>query len=122
MNIQRFLSSARAAMSARRVYGKPFAADGVTIIPAASIAGGAGGGDDTSGNGGGGFGLHASPKGAWVIRDGEVSWKPAVDVNRIVVGGQVVALVAVLAARSVAKVYLESGGGRKRRRRGRRAG
>jgi hypothetical protein len=36
-----------------------------------------------------------------VIRDGAVSWQPAVDVTRIVLQGQVVAIVALLVARSL---------------------
>ena len=30
-----------------------------------------------------GFGLAGRPAGAWVIRDGEVTWKPAIDVTRL---------------------------------------
>jgi hypothetical protein len=36
-----------------------------------------------------------------VVKDGEVTWQPAVDVTRIVVGGQLLALVAILAVRSL---------------------
>lgn len=46
--------------------------------------------------GGGGFGLTARPTGAWIVEDGEVAWKPAIDVNRVVLGGQIVALTAIL--------------------------
>jgi enoyl-CoA hydratase len=35
-------------------------------------------------NGGGAFGIGAKPVGAYVIKDGDVSWQPAVDVNRII--------------------------------------
>jgi hypothetical protein len=38
----------------------------------------------------------ARPAGAWIVRDGEVSWRPAVDPNRIVLGGKIVAVVAPL--------------------------
>jgi hypothetical protein len=31
----------------------------------------------------------ARPVGAYVIKDGTVRWEPAVDVNRIVLGGQI---------------------------------
>ncbi len=45
-----------------------------------------GGGEGTSDVGeGGGFGVSARPVGAFVLRDGEATWKPAVDVTRIVV-------------------------------------
>ena len=45
---------------------------------------------------GGGFGVNARPSGAWIIEGDTVTWKPAVDVNRIVLGGQLVALAAIL--------------------------
>ena len=59
----------------------------VTLIPAALVAGGGAGGGDEAGNGGGGFGLRARPIGAWVIRDGDVSWRPAVDVTLLAAVG-----------------------------------
>ena len=53
------------------------------------MGGGAGGGtghDDKGQEGeGGGFGVSGRPAGAYVIQDGQVSWRPAVDPNRIVV-------------------------------------
>ncbi|BAL90989.1 hypothetical protein AMIS_57690 [Actinoplanes missouriensis 431] len=50
---------------------------------------------------GGGFGFSARPAGVYVIKDGCVSWRPAVNVNAIVAGGQLVLVVAFLVARSV---------------------
>jgi hypothetical protein len=39
----------------------------------------------------------ARPVGAYVIKpDGEVSWKPAIDVQRMVLGWQIVSALAVL--------------------------
>jgi hypothetical protein len=71
-------------------------------VPAAGVGGGGGGGagegpvpggaehPESTGKGyGSGFGLRARPAGAFVVREGEVSWKPAVDVNRIILGAQV---------------------------------
>ena len=46
--------------------------------------------------------------GAFIIRDGELSWRPAVDVNRIVLGGQVVVVVALLTARAIVKARSRS--------------
>ena len=46
-------------------------------------------------------GLTARPAGAYVISGDEVRWQPAVDVNRIVLGAQVVAVVALLVMRAV---------------------
>jgi hypothetical protein len=47
--------------------------------------------------------MTARPVGAFIIRDGELSWRPAVDINRIVLGGQVVAVVALLTVRTIIK-------------------
>ena len=92
-------------LSARQVFGDPIVADGVTVIPAARVGAGLGAG---SGEGqqkrsgsGFGYGFGARPAGAYVIRNGKVSWQPAVDVNRIVLGAQVVAAVVVLSVRAV---------------------
>jgi uncharacterized spore protein YtfJ len=92
----------RDVASVKRVYGEPYESGGVTVIPAASVRGGGGGGTGQSGEKesgrGGGFGAVARPSGAWIIENGNVTWKPVVDVNRIVLGGQIVALVAILVA------------------------
>ncbi len=90
------------------MFGEPYEKDGVTIIPAARVQGGAGagGGEDPQGQGkgsGSGFGMTARPVGAFIIRGGELSWRPAVDVNRIVLGGQVVVIVALLTVRAIVK-------------------
>jgi uncharacterized spore protein YtfJ len=82
-NIDELLQGARDAITVKRVYGDPVEAEGVTIVPAAAVRGGGGGGGDEENNGGGGFGLQARPAGAWVIRDGDATWKPAVDLNRV---------------------------------------
>ncbi|HZJ04243.1 MAG TPA: hypothetical protein VFD59_02080 [Nocardioidaceae bacterium] len=48
-------------------------------------AGGGTGRDDKGQEGeGGGFGISARPAGAYVIKDGHVDWRPAVDPNRMV--------------------------------------
>jgi uncharacterized spore protein YtfJ len=96
------------------VFTEPYERDGVTVIPAAKVQGGAGGGggeDPAHGatGGGSGFGLMARPAGAFIIRDGEVTWRPAVDVNRVILGGQIVAIAAVLAWRSVARAKARAG-------------
>ena len=38
-----------------------------------------------------------------MIREGNLTWQPAVDVNKIVLGMQVIAAIALLAWRSVAR-------------------
>ena len=97
------LEGARDAMTARTVFADPIERDGATIIPAAKVRGGGGGGGDSEDNAGGGFGLSASPVGAYVIRDGKISWEPAIDVNRAILGGQIVAIVLLLVLRSILK-------------------
>lgn len=94
------------------MFGEPYEKDGATIIPAARIQGGAGGGsgEDPQGQGkgsGSGFGITARPVGAFIIRDGQVSWRPAVDVTRIVLGGQMVAVVALLTVRTILKARIK---------------
>jgi len=88
--------------SVRRVYSEPYERDGVTVIPAAEVrvAGGLGRGSTAppaEGEGeGGGVGLSARPVGAYVIKDGTVTWEPAFDLSRVVFRGQLVGLVALL--------------------------
>ena len=89
MTVAGLVASARDALTVSRVFGQPYERDGVTVIPAASVRGGAGGGAgrkrETGEEGdGGGFGILARPAGAYVIKDGEARWHPAVDVQRIV--------------------------------------
>jgi uncharacterized spore protein YtfJ len=90
-------------MQPKQVFGEPIERDGVIYLPAAKVRGGGGGGGDTDGNGGGGFGLTARPAGMYVIRDGTAEWKPALDLNRVILGGQIVAIVALLVLRSILK-------------------
>jgi uncharacterized spore protein YtfJ len=97
VKVDELIEGARDAITVKRVYGDPVQENGVTLIPAASVRGGGGGGGDTEGNGGSGFGLTASPVGAYVIKGDEVSWKPAVNPNRMILGWQIVAALAVFA-------------------------
>jgi uncharacterized spore protein YtfJ len=108
MEVQDIIAQARDALTVKRVFGEPYEKDGVTIIPAARVQGGVGGGsgEDPQGQGkgsGSGFAMNARPVGAFIIRDGELSWRPALDVSRIVLGGQVVAIVALLTVRAIIK-------------------
>jgi uncharacterized spore protein YtfJ len=102
-DIDELLRGAQDAIAAKRVYGEPVERDGVTVIPAAAVRGGGGGGGDDTNNGGAGFGLMARPVGAYVISGDTVEWKPAVDVQRLMVGWQAVTGLAVLAAWSLAR-------------------
>jgi uncharacterized spore protein YtfJ len=108
VDVDKTIEHAKDAITVRRVFGEPYERNGITLIPAARVQGGAGGGAGTgpegTGSGGGtGFGVNAKPLGAFVINGEDVSWRPAIDVNRAILGGQVVAIVALLAARSIVR-------------------
>ncbi len=103
MNVDEMLSGARDTMTVKRVYGDPIERDGVLVIPAAKVTGGGGGGGDSENNAGGGFGVSAKPAGAWVIRNGEVEWEPAIDVTRIATLAMLVAIVFLWTVKSIAK-------------------
>jgi uncharacterized spore protein YtfJ len=87
MKVAELVTTVRDAITVSRVFAEPYEKDGVTVIAAAIVAGGAGGGgghDERGQEGeGGGFGVRARPAGAYVIKDGRVWWRPAVDVNRL---------------------------------------
>ena len=105
MRVMDVVNEAKGAMRASEVFGAPYENNGITIIPAAKIAGGAGGGGDQQNlqAGGVGFGVSSRPVGAFVIKGGDVTWQPALDLNRIILMSQVVAIVALLTARTIVK-------------------
>ena len=113
MDVMETIAEAREAITVRRVFGEPYERDGVTVIPAARVQGGGGGGGSEGGptlgkGAGSGFGLIARPVGAFVIREGQVSWQPAVDVTRIVLGAQLVAIVGLLTIRTIVRARVRS--------------
>ena len=95
MDPQQVLTGAQDAMSVRRVFGEPVQAGDVTLLPVATIGGGGGGGSKRADESGSGFGLWARPAGVFAIKNGEVRWRPAVNVNRAIAGGQIVGVVAI---------------------------
>ena len=111
------LAKVRESMTVHTAIGDPIKSDGITILPVARVAGGGGGGGggragsesdasvDTGEQvgGGAGFGMMSKPVGVFVIKDGEVTWRPAVDVNKIILGGQAIVLVALLVLRGIVK-------------------
>jgi uncharacterized spore protein YtfJ len=100
---QETMTSTLDALHVKRVFGEPIERDGALFIPAAKVRGGGGGGGDSEGNGGSGFGLTARPAGMYVIRDGTATWQPALDLNRVILGGQIVGIVALLVLRAILK-------------------
>ena len=47
--------------------------------------------------------MNTKPFGVFVLKDGEVTWRPAVDVNRMILGGQLVVIAALLTVRAIVK-------------------
>jgi uncharacterized spore protein YtfJ len=107
MDLSEAISNARDAITVKRVYGEAYERNGVMVIPAAAVSGGGGGGtgdqEDGRTGSGGGFGLRARPVGAFVVREDQVSWEPAVDLSRVILGGQLIALAALFVIRSIAR-------------------
>lgn len=103
MDVDEMIRGTQDSMSVKRIYGEPIERDGLTIIPAAKVTGGGGGGGDAENNAGGGFGIRARPVGVYVIKDGDVRWEPALDLNRIILGGQIVAIFFLLVLRAALK-------------------
>ena len=108
MNVQEVLSQSRDAMTVGRVFGDPIERNGVTIVPVAQVMGGGGGGGGHSEDGqegsGVGFGVRAVPAGVYLIKGDNVEWKPSVDVNRVILGGQVVFIFILLTIRAIVKM------------------
>ena len=106
VKLDQLITTARDAITVKRVFAEPYEKEGVTVITAAPLAGGGGGGggghDDRGQAGeGGGFGLSARPTGAYVIKEGKVMWRPAVDVNRLLGTVGAVVIVYLLARAGV---------------------
>jgi len=95
--------------TAGKVFGTPITQDGLTVLPVAKVSGGGGGGnagredadDPQAGGVGGGLGLSAKPLGVFVIQDNKVGWRPAIDINKVILGGQIVAVTALLVVRAL---------------------
>ena len=108
MEVEDVIAQARDSLTVKRVFGDPYEKNGMTVIPVARVQGGAGGGGgegpDGQGKGSGsGFAMTARPVGAYLIRGDELTWRPALDINRIILGGQIVAIVALLTLRAAVK-------------------
>ena len=107
------LRVARDTMHVRRAFGEPIRQDGVTIVPVAHVSGASGHGygtgemagglgedsrgDGSGSGGGGGLLVRVRPLGVYVIHGTDVQWRPALDLGRVILGGQVVGGLAVLA-------------------------
>src|SRR3989440_11159329 len=107
MRVMDVINEAKGAMRASEVFGAPYEKDGITIIPAARISGGAGGGGDQREPqaGGGGFGVSARPVGALVVKGGEGSWQPPLELNRGILMGQLGGIRALLTGRAAPEAW-----------------
>ncbi|AQZ64251.1 unnamed protein product [[Actinomadura] parvosata subsp. kistnae] len=111
MDIMELVEKSKDAATVKRVFGEPIQHGDVVVIPVARVAQGGGGGQgqgksekgEEGGGSGGGFGFGATPAGVYVLKDNDAHWRPAVDVNRIVIGGQIVAVVLLLTLRTIFK-------------------
>jgi uncharacterized spore protein YtfJ len=100
--------------TAEKVYGTPVIQEGIAVLPVAKVSGGGGGGSGTgpgddgheAGGTGGGLGLTAKPLGVYVIREDRVDWRPAVDVNKAILGGMAVLVAAIVTAGVVIKARM----------------
>jgi uncharacterized spore protein YtfJ len=108
MKVEELLAKVRESLGAGTVYAEPYEKDGVTVIAAASIVGGGGGGSGQEKEGpqgeGGGFGVLARPTGAYVIKDGRVSWQPVIDVNLLLAATGAIAVAGLWAAVRIVKI------------------
>ncbi|AXK85361.1 sporulation protein [Nocardia farcinica] len=112
MKVEDILAAAKDTMTVRRVYAEPVERDGTIVIAAAVVSGGGGAGagvKDGEEGSGGGFGLNAKPAGAYVIRDGRVSWRPAVDVNRLIAVAGAVVITGMLVGARIATAAVRQG-------------
>jgi len=120
MGIGDIIERTSGGLAAHTVFGEGVERDGVLVIPAARVIGGGGGGEgtgsmgsqaraesnsgDRSGEGsGGGFGLRARPVGAFVIRNRDVQWRPAIDGNLVILVCAALGFAAMLLGRSIVK-------------------
>jgi hypothetical protein len=94
--VDRTIEEAQAALTVKRAFGEPFKVDGLTIVPAARVAGGgAGGGANNKTAGWGtGFGLVSQPLGIYVIDAKNAHWVPAAAPNGLLalIGAPIAAL------------------------------
>ena len=96
------------------MFGEPYEKNGMTVIPVARVRGGAGGGGGEGPEGvgkgsGSGMAVTAGPVGVYVVQGDQISWQPALDLNRVVAGVQFVLITLLWTIRSVAKARAKRG-------------
>ncbi|MBU4215865.1 MAG: sporulation protein [Actinobacteria bacterium] len=113
-----FVGSVKDTFTVRRVFGEAYERSGTLVIPVATVLGvsglGSGGAEGPAGSGsdavgsghggGGGLGVRAVPVGVYEVDGSGVHFHPTFDLNRAVLGGQILVaavLVTALAARAL---------------------
>jgi uncharacterized spore protein YtfJ len=81
MNYEQLMQKMGEAVTAGRSFGPAVESSGCTLLPVAWVFGGGGGGQSATEDVGSGFGYFSIPMGAYVIKDGDVRFKPAYDVG-----------------------------------------
>ncbi|WP_421733387.1 spore germination protein GerW family protein [Cellulomonas sp.] len=104
-------------LTVRRVFGEAYEREGTLVIPVARVWGatGSGAGSGEAGapsrtqdeevpaghqeghGGGGGYGVHVKAVGVFVVDSSGAHWQPTLDLNRVILGGQLVGAVVVTA-------------------------
>lgn len=84
--VEKTIEEAQAALTVKRAFGEPFEAHGLTIVPAARVAGAGGGGGGKEGSRafGTGFGLVSQPLGVYVIDGHDAHWVPVTAPNPLI--------------------------------------
>ncbi|SMF34125.1 hypothetical protein SAMN02744115_02794 [Cellulosimicrobium cellulans J1] len=88
---RRVAAAAAAAQDGEGTQGAASSSD-----PGSGNAGGEAGGEGSGG--GGGFGVRVVAKGVYVVDDAGVRWQPALDLNRVILGGQALGAVVAFSA------------------------
>ncbi|MHA6801276.1 hypothetical protein [Bounagaea algeriensis] len=78
-------------LTGHQVFGEPVVHGASTLVPVAAVRTGAGLGGGRKRGGGGGADVR--PVGAFCLRSEGVTWHSAVNVNRVILGGQLAATV-----------------------------
>ncbi|WP_243791618.1 hypothetical protein [Saccharopolyspora gloriosae] len=92
------LSALATRLRDNQVFGPVVQQGETTLVPVAQVRTGGGLGGRGKRGSGGGVGVVARPVGAWAVTSEGAVWHPAVNVNRIVLGGQAAAAVVLVAA------------------------
>ncbi len=108
--VRELMAQARDVIMMRRVVGAAIEPDGVAIVPLVNVAGGGGGWSGAASNGG--FGILPAPAGVFVMRGKEVAWPPALNLNWVILGRQLVAIVLFLAIRAIVRALVADRPGR----------